>query len=87
VKTKHTSGPWVAALGNIHSQSANAIVADVHVRQVGVSDENERFANACLIAAAPEMLEALKSAEVVLGLGGNYEEQDRVRTAIAKATA
>lgn len=48
--------------------------------------EDETFSNARLIAAAPELLEALKLlATLVTGLGWNGEAIDQANAAIAKA--
>ncbi|HZV36620.1 MAG TPA: hypothetical protein VFB72_18730 [Verrucomicrobiae bacterium] len=63
-ETKHTPGPWIADGGYIQSTTAKmfgggaVIVADPYVSEAFISDE-EVDANARLIAAAPELLEAL----------------------------
>lgn len=65
--SKHTPGPW--RFGNSHESQRIILggnrkyVATVTIhqvpRQMGLIDEKEREANAVLITAAPEMLEAL----------------------------
>ena len=88
--SKHTPGPWEVAYQDKNGQS---VVKGEHIEVatcwhhcVG-SIEKEMHANARLIAAAPELLEALKelmvaadrvSAEPVTWLG-------KARAAIAKA--
>ena len=58
---KHTPGPWEAD----ESRAMTAInTADKHVAMVNISHQvsiAEHHANARLIAAAPEMLDALES--------------------------
>jgi len=65
MKTKHTAGPWswLGATVGRESESAFDCVAWVDLSRLS-SHTEEWQANARLIAAAPEMLEALrKSAE------------------------
>jgi hypothetical protein len=64
--TKHTPGPWIVNGGGHPSETAYPIitngrgkVADVVKREDGAGEANYR-----LIAAAPELLEALKEAEI-----------------------
>lgn len=67
MKTQHTKGPWIVR-GHDESQGGSLIVSlsadienDVASVYGGNEDEPlEREANARLIAAAPELLEALK---------------------------
>ena len=77
-EAKHTPGPW--ALGAetivISSTVGGGCVADCGYREEGNAD-------ARLIAAAPDMLEALKLAEAAMG---NMNAAAVVRAAIAKAT-
>lgn len=85
---KHTPGPWmvegrtVYALNDDGYNRFSALVQDAHTP----GDELE--ANAQLIAAAPELLEALEAltanyADVEQGGSKNV---DKARAAIAKAT-
>jgi len=79
----HTPGPWeVTPRGNVATQSA--VIAKLPTGQPS------REANARLIAAAPELLEALKRL-LSAGMGRRLnvvecgEEIDRAKAAIAKA--
>jgi hypothetical protein len=98
MSTKHTPGPW------FYTGKHN----DCEVRYVGTNREDhyheevatlyhgegeEQIANARLIAAAPELLEALKwyveNDDTNIGMEGNefWEEGlERGKAAIAKAT-
>ena len=79
---KYTPGPW-----NIgHS----TVVLMVSRGVIGISHDEE-FANARLIAAAPDLLEALKDCVAVMdrelaGLKVIQPELSAARAAIAKAT-
>ena len=87
-ETKHTPGPW-EAVGLTVCQvppGGREIIFGAHNTRSG--DKDERQANARLIAAAPELLEALR------GLVETSETRDRLaiedalihaRAAIAKA--
>lgn len=89
--TKHTPGPWAVAEGD------GCFVVetdDMTVRFVcmGLDAEGDR-ANACLIAAAPDLLEALRRVvnDWVAPDGLPFEDGempalDAARAAIAKAT-
>lgn len=57
--TKHTPGPWVAHCTYISGSTDDVSIATCSYR--GKVDLAEAEANARLIAAAPEMLEALVS--------------------------
>jgi hypothetical protein len=86
--SKHTSGPWVIT----HSPLNGYRVSDKTGWGVAVvlKDTNDE-ANARLIAAAPEMLEALEMADelidqLVIDNTDNYaEERAKIRAAIATA--
>ena len=93
--SKHYPGPWSAgeiddgwadidAYGSNHWQFARVVV------QTEDDDEPQKrlIANARLIAAAPDLLEALKDAESELACYSRINSHviDRVRAAIAKAT-
>jgi hypothetical protein len=87
--SKNTPGPWlVAPDGNVVSGQAGI------VERIAVSifcSKERRDANARLIAAAPEMLEALEMADelidqLVIDNTDNYaEERAKIRAAIATA--
>lgn len=101
--TKHTPGPWIAAKGagwlvtrpnaQERREAAIAVGMTPAVTIVGTPynwfDEEESEANARLIAAAPELLEALKA---LVNNCADYEPWqrpcltfDNARAAIAKA--
>ncbi len=83
----HTPGPW-HTVAKVSIADSN----DYGICEAATSNktQEERYANACLIAAAPELLEALKS--MVGRFGGTATVQlDRnalkeARDAIEKAT-
>ncbi len=92
--SKHTPGPW-------RKGSGRWVVADSPASLFGVSDEERRYyegyliaesispENLAIIAAAPEMLEALKAiAEATMRrqLPITSEINDLAMAAIAKAT-
>ena len=96
---KHTPGPWMAGIrltgGQLPiEQETNA---SMHVAMVN-GRAGEQEANACLIAAAPELLEALQECEAMLdkaydrapAMGTAQREYEKTmrtaRAAIAKAT-
>lgn len=77
MKTKHTPGPWTEQsqgrdLSYIHAKKDNFhVVLVASVETCGTVDvefisEAEKQANARLIAACPELLEALEKIEVML---------------------
>lgn len=99
-QTKHTPGPWVLSLvcgGNYtllpesHKKHPSHAIASIH------ENHGERnAANAALIAAAPELLEAAKFALSLLEIsevyfaaerqaGAGKSTEDLIRAAIAKA--
>ena len=92
-ETKHTPGPWVvkSARSGFYVESQFDVIVeslDEYGRYGAIDDE----ANARLIAAAPELLEALSCLTAVVGLTpikGNLdalqEAYDMARAAIAKA--
>ena len=91
MNTKHTPGPWIIGTPppsgeqTIGSGSAGGVI--VAVATTGVDMEAITLANAHLIAAAPDMLEALKAAlsliEIIIPFDGEVNRM--VRNAIAKA--
>lgn len=89
--TKHTPGPWVVnpiQLNQIATPDARLEIA----RATVLRDQHETIANARLIAAAPELLEALKAIVKSLadqddeGLIEHAQQMIDARAAIAKAT-
>lgn len=87
METKHTPGPWVCHSGMVWKPdgSEDGIPIAHMDRSTPATRPTERDANARLIAAAPEMYEALRAivaetdnlAEIVLPI-------DRARAAIRK---
>jgi hypothetical protein len=79
----HTPGPWIEQeeVGFVEIHPAhNELFTVAHVKGF---DMHEARANARLIAAAPELLEALKA--VALWMGKDIEDWPSVQQAIAKA--
>jgi hypothetical protein len=80
---KHTPGPWRVANGTqIRSQRDQ-------IAKVWMMRDGEGNSNARLIAAAPEMLEALKAMAEGCSFPADDVQRairDRARAAIAKAT-
>jgi hypothetical protein len=97
METKHTMGPWLTtrSCDDIHYANINApqwgALASVVVRnEMKARDCEEGWANAKLIAAAPELLEALQlfigtpqSPELIFQ---NKEMYIKAKAAIEKAT-
>jgi hypothetical protein len=83
-KVKHTPGPWEAGV-NIKAEehASNELVVrpkgefphGAWIADCGRSNDKEQRANACLIAAAPEILSALKMAMLWLR-GDKYRFSD-----------
>lgn len=88
--SKHTAGPWKKAYRNVNEIMTTfhgVMIGNVFVDIATCNDE----ADARLIAAAPELLEALEEArltlEVVQGRGSSVKlTLDIIDRAIAKAT-
>ena len=78
--TEHTPGPWSTTGSMI--QSEYKTFGGVFVAQVVDHASGEHIANARLIAAAPELLEALQSV-----LAGDDDHWQVAEAAVAKATA
>lgn len=88
--TKHTPGEWAHTDGSIYSYGVGhgADIATVNTDSAHFTDE-EAEANARLIAAAPDLLQALKVIRSVLNdwnKEGNYTNLiEHANTAINKA--
>lgn len=77
---EHTKGPWIFTEGKMPAISdSSGIPVAMQCRR---NKEGEGKANAQLIAAAPELLEAL---ETIIAYGACDENLDAARAAIAKA--
>jgi len=85
METKHTPGPWDVCEDDINVYAPNSDTAITNQDHICAPDKVEAAANARLIAAAPELLEALR---VLLAHGGTAYEahaKEKAREAIAKA--
>ena len=79
--SKHTPGPWdVSHVG--HSQP---LPCDFRVHTESGATRDEWEANAALIAAAPDLLAALKAAIACIPINQDKTVHEQARAAIAKA--
>lgn len=93
-KAKHTPGPWEhrLSMGSVDIIHKNRLIAGV-VSNVSIGSnvkkqisDKERTANAKLIAAAPELLEACKKTLCLLRENWDgYDAEEDLEKAIAKA--
>lgn len=90
--SKHTPGPWWLKVA--HNGDCGILAYDTGVfaeayadiRHSGEDNRDEALANARLIAAAPDLLEALKAINVdICMVSASSENMRLVRDAIAKA--
>lgn len=89
---KHTKGPWVA-YENISEFKTGYVGVEtddgkrIYEREVYKSTYENEFANAALIAAAPDLLEALKGLYTNLFTDGfvTIDHMEKARAVIAKA--
>lgn len=81
-EAKHTPGPWDIKFDSIRSLTKPKYVAGIITVN---NDHDEAKANARLIAAAPELLNALKDMVATFS-GYQGMELTAARAAIAKAT-
>jgi hypothetical protein len=80
----YTKGPWeVDEPHQIWAKSAGEYVAITKVEQWETIPREQAEANARLIAAAPDLLEALKN--VIRGVPDTWDGVIKARAAIAKA--
>lgn len=96
--SKHTPGPWSHAVTMVDEITGNDVISilalspkakegryPIGITSIEVNVENDR-ANACLIAAAPDLLEAAKRVLRDLDEGHvAYGTEEDLRLAIAKA--
>ena len=96
MKTQHTPGPWHVATRRIEFHSERVFAAGSrYIACIGGSDDTveEQKANAHLIAAVPDLLEALEDVTDRLDWLNSddnariMEATDKARSAIAKAKA
>lgn len=86
-ETKHTPGPWRRSHESIDPEW-DIVIAQHGVIVANVNACGQREANARLIAAAPELLEALEVCADALNPENCYDipkAADKARAAIAKA--
>ena len=90
--TQHTAGPWdFQNRGNLHGESGKVVIVDANQTSLAKLKDlsGVSYANARLIAAAPELLEALKEAladaETMNEPYRNEAIYERMHAAIAKA--
>lgn len=102
MNAKHTPGPWNIGSSDLpvsrmsihckgHKDSCHSTVALMVSRGVVGISHDEEFANAKLIASAPDLLKALEDCVAVMdrelaGLKAIQPELSSARAAIAKAT-
>lgn len=86
---KHTPGPWEKVNGNLVGSDGNEVVAAGLGLGLGTDNgDGVRLANASLIKAAPDLLEALKTFPGFLcGIYAGDAWIEKMRAAIAKAEA
>ena len=86
--TKHTPGPWVEKYGTLYGSNGEKVVCSSNGLAFGsVNSWPDAAANARLIAAAPELLEALQAiiSDMDSEFGTDYD-YNKARAVIAKAT-
>ena len=83
-ESKHTAGPWIANGTAIEENRSPAHVIG-HVSTGSIENEEEVAANANLFAAAPDMLDALKTIENDAGQVPKWL-WDHIQSVIKKAT-
>ena len=90
--SEHTPGPWIVALNidGVYAGTLSVVKSAVGSEICGPRQirpqAKELEANANLIAAAPDLLEALKAILTICDSEGMYAlESDAARAAIAKA--
>ena len=81
----HTKGPWHIGMkpGPIIYGEVGEQIADMSSSML---ERDEHIANARLIAAAPELLEAAQKAVALMAAAGTGYAKTELRAAIAKAT-
>jgi len=92
MSTQHTPGPWVVYDDSDDGKTNQMEIAarGKTVARIYHSVPEEDWPNACLIAAAPDLLEALRTARDHIDMDAleisHCKDAERIRAAIAKAT-
>lgn len=87
MKTKHTPGQWKATGLEIRHANRSIILANVYEHLPANQSREEAEANAELIAAAPELLEALETIFIKFpsyGIKPNSELYNIVKSVLIK---
>lgn len=89
--SKHTPGPWFVNDRYKQTKYIEARIGGGMLQEVAACGPTEvreqQEANARLIAAAPDLLDALEDALCFLAMNGGYDyATNKARVAIAKAT-
>jgi len=85
--TQHTPGPWRVTAAKVMAENGRAVCL-IENRKLHEGFE-ESSANACIIAAAPDLLAALEVVREYMNHAADqfsYEDIVQIRAAIAKAT-
>ena len=84
--SKHTPGPWAIYVNALSDIVIRKMSKDGY-ELCSIARVSSGYANARLIAAAPELLEALEACDALLSLNIPFEGEitRRIRAAIAKA--
>lgn len=92
METKHTPGPWAyhnTPTPFIHVAAGGLPICQIYTSTAHGQSMGEQFANARLIASAPELLEALKACNEAMNYMSEYDIPitlpGQVKAAIAKA--
>ena len=84
METKHTPGPWNIVESNKIDEEAHIQTDLKSICRMWIQMDSQDMANARLIAAAPELLEALKALVADLKpYMGQGRMDDKIRNAIA----
>lgn len=85
----HTPGPWTLGSrvisADTHDTFNVAVALLSSAREAPELSEDERAANGRLIAAAPDLLEALEEMVDAVGFGSEDPSVERARAAVVKA--
>jgi len=82
METKHTPGPWEVVINGFNYEAVISSDGSYLTYSAGEQKPSpEREANARLISAAPDLLEALNS--VLAGTGWRHIEPDALKAALA----